>query len=198
MSVQLGVREFKAGFFNKELISRQADKGHARYQTKMGAFIRRQMKGLIRYSKKSSTPGSPPKAHKTSGFSRVKRGSDGIVKRQQQSPLRELIFFAYDPSTRSTVIGPAKFGSTKAAQVLEHGGNAVVREPILRAKATRPTSRKQASAYKRLLKDGRLTAPRRQFRQRTITVLPRPYSKRAGDEVMASDRNKAALKGVIN
>ena len=80
--------------------------------SRAGAYIRRSAKGSIRYAKGASKPGRPPHAHAS------KKGG-------KNSPLRELIFFAYDDRTASLVIGPTPFrGRAIVPRVLELGGTA--------------------------------------------------------------------------
>ena len=84
--------------------------------------MRRQAQTSIKYSTKSAAPWAPPKAHRSKGYTRTKRSAKtGLETRQSVSPLRELIFFAYDAGTRTVVIGPAQFGPNAAA-VIEKGG----------------------------------------------------------------------------
>ena len=99
-------------FFDRRTIIDRIGRAKAAVLSKAGAFIRRTAKGKIRYAQSVSKPGSPPHAHASK-----KGGKD--------SPLRELIFFAYDEQTNSVVIGPMPFrGSAIVPRVLELGGTA--------------------------------------------------------------------------
>jgi len=75
---------------------------------KFGSYVRREARQSIRVSKKKfSSPGDPPKA------------------RSASSPIRKLIFFAYDPFRKGVVIGPLIFRQAKerlTAPRLEYGG----------------------------------------------------------------------------
>src|SRR5690606_22150795 len=74
--------------------------------SKFGAFVRRGSRNSIRKRKKVSEPGKPPSSH--SGL------------------LRQSIFFVYEPSRASVVIGPVELNrGTEAPRLLEHGGRAV-------------------------------------------------------------------------
>jgi hypothetical protein len=72
--------------------------------SKFGVFVRQAARSSIRKRKRPSAPGSPPSSH------------IGTLKR--------LIFFAFDPQTKSVVIGPEALGTSVsgAPEVLEHGG----------------------------------------------------------------------------
>lgn len=173
----LSIKEFKAGFFNPKAVTNAAERLQRAALSKLGAKIRRRMQTSIRYRKKASQPGQPPSGHKSGAFTRNKT-SKGVTSRQAVSPLRELIFFAYDPSTKSVVAGPVRFAKGRAPRVLEQGGAATIRERVtpIRGKA-KP---KQADTFKRLLRDGRITRDVK-YRERTIQVRPRPFVKPAGE-----------------
>lgn len=97
-------------FFDRRAVIDRIGRAQANVLSKAGAFIRRSAKGKIRYAKGASKPGSPPHAHASQ-----KGGKD--------SPLRELLFFAYDDRTNSVVIGPTPFrGAAIVPRVLEMGG----------------------------------------------------------------------------
>jgi hypothetical protein len=107
-------------FFDRRAVIDAVGRANAAALVKAGAFIRRSAKGKIRYAKGVSKPGNPPHAHESK-----KHGKD--------SPLRELIFFAYDNATGSLVVGPTPFqGPAIAPRVLELGGTAPARKNPLR------------------------------------------------------------------
>lgn len=107
-------------FFNRPAIVDRIGHARASVLSKAGAFIRRTAKGKIRYAKSVSKPGSPPHAHASRNG-----GKD--------SPLRELIYFAYDDRTNSVVVGPMPFhGTAIVPRVLEIGGTAPSRRNSLR------------------------------------------------------------------
>ena len=116
-----GVARMRKVFFDRRAVIDRIGRANAAVLSKAGAFIRRSAKGKIRYAKSVSKPGNPPHAHES------KRGS-------KDSPLRELIFFAYDDRTNSVVIGPTPFRDTAIVpRVLELGGSAPGhRNPLLR------------------------------------------------------------------
>ena len=91
-------------FFDTEGVKKHVRDGTKSFLSKVGAFARRTMKGLIRPGKKSAKPGSPPKSH------------TGLFK--------ELIFFGYDAESQSVVVGPQFRKSQKppVPQLLNEGG----------------------------------------------------------------------------
>lgn len=104
------VVEFKRMFFDRDAVMRKADAATRRALSRFGAFVRRTAKGSIRKRKKASPPGSPPSSH------------TGLLKK--------FIFFGYDPSARSVVIGPARLnqkGQGDAPSLLEYGGRATIK-----------------------------------------------------------------------
>lgn len=99
----------KSFFFDRDAIVSKIGPAARRALAKFGAFVRRRAKSSLRYGKGVSKPGRPPIVHGT------------------KSPLRELIYFSYDPVRKSVVIGPAMGGKKNdAPDVLEHGGTAVI------------------------------------------------------------------------
>jgi hypothetical protein len=118
-------------FDSKEVVS-ATDKAARSVLSKIGAFIRREAKSSIKpggRKHKTSLPGEPP------------RSQTGLLKR--------FIFFGYDTSTQSVVVGPAKLGGVKgkdAPHTLEYGGKAAISH--------------QLSAFSN---------------KKSVTIAPRPY-----------------------
>jgi hypothetical protein len=125
LSVQ--IQGIRATFFSAELEKRVAI-GVTKSLSKCGAFVRTASKSSLRYAKKSAGPGSPPKVHRTNSFKRtsVNRKTGASITRQV-SPLKDLIYFAFDPVRESVVVGPMEFKSRKnrsykVPAILEGGG----------------------------------------------------------------------------
>ncbi|MBI5864318.1 MAG: hypothetical protein HZB38_07410 [Planctomycetes bacterium] len=93
-------------FFDKAAVVRAVDSAKRRVLSKAGAFIRTTAKHSIRTRKGPAPPGSPPHSHEGS--------------------LRRLIFFGYDRSSDSVVVGPVGFRKSTAPNVLEFGGTTLV------------------------------------------------------------------------
>lgn len=99
-------------FFDRKAVIDAVDKAKPAVLSKSGAFIRTAAKSSIRKRKKPSPPGKPPSSH------------TGLLRR---------IFFAWDPSTKTVVVGPVKTNQVffdgqsqpvtgTVPGVLEHGG----------------------------------------------------------------------------
>lgn len=94
------------GFFDRPAVEQAMDRASRRVFSRFGAFVRQIAKTSIRRRRDSAPPGSPPSSH------------TGL--------LRRFIFFFWDPSTRSVVIGPAALNQRAAAvapALLEYGGS---------------------------------------------------------------------------
>lgn len=130
--VKISVKRF---FFDKRAVIDAIGKVEASNLSKAGAFIQRRAKSLLRRRKKSAEPGKPPSVHAPSG----------------QFASLKTIFFAWDPSARTVVIGPVGLNSKpKGAQpdstvpsLHEFGGRARVvqtkrRGPSVRKVVTYP------------------------------------------------------------
>lgn len=107
----MGIREMKMHFFDRDVMD-ASDKQSKEVASKFGAFVRSDAQRSMRTAKsgKPAPPGKPPRVRK--GF------------------LKKFLFFAWDPNTRSVVIGPARFGGMtgEIPEALEDGGNVAVRK----------------------------------------------------------------------
>jgi len=101
---------YKTMFFSSKAVTSAVDRATRRVFSRFGAFVRRTARSSIRKRKKPSAPGQPPSSHK------------GLLKR--------FIFFGYDRTKKSVVIGPVRLtgaGRGKAPSLLEYGGAGTVR-----------------------------------------------------------------------
>jgi hypothetical protein len=105
-------------FFDKKAVRDNVDRGTRRVLSRFGAFVRRTARSSIRKRKKVSEPGAQPSSH------------IGLLKK--------FIYFGYDPSARSVVIGPVRLsqnGRGEAPELLEHGGTATLERRGKRVRA---------------------------------------------------------------
>lgn len=120
--------DLKRFFFDRSAVSNAIDRGTRSALSKFGAFVRRADRSSLKYGAGKSAPGRPPVVHRTAGFTKSRKSRrTGAASRQPSSPLRELVFFAYDPAGKSVVVGPALFGGSKvgggtAPRLIEEGG----------------------------------------------------------------------------
>lgn len=104
VSVTSSVKEFQDIFFDRDKVSRAVNAAVRRQLSRFGAFVRQRSRSSIRPRKAVSEPGSPP------------TNRTGL--------LRDFIFFAYEQSTQTVVIGPAKLNKPGVvASLLEYGGS---------------------------------------------------------------------------
>ena len=95
----------KSMFFDTAKVKKAVSSGTRKVLSKFGAFVRTAARHSIRKRKAVSEPGQPPSSHV------------GL--------LRKLIYFGYDPTRRSVVIGPTPLhGTAEAPPLLEYGGKA--------------------------------------------------------------------------
>jgi len=94
----------KRAFFDAPQVLAATTAAERRVLSRFGAYVRQRARTSIRSRAGTSTPGMPPFSH------------TGLLKR--------FLFFAYDTSRRSVVIGPVRLdGRTgEALPLLEHGG----------------------------------------------------------------------------
>lgn len=118
-----GVELVKGTFFDKAAVTKQLDPALKRVLSKHGAFVRRRSKSSLKYGKSTAVAGKPPIVHR-GGMTRTKvNKKTGKASSQGQSPLRELIFFGYDPVKKSVVTGPALGGPASGAPAALEGGD---------------------------------------------------------------------------
>lgn len=155
----------KTRFFDK-LLMKVVDKTTFDNLSKIGAFVRKTAKGLIRDVGKKGTPSKPGKPPKS---------RTGILK--------EFIYFAFDPRAYSVVVGPAKTNQVffngagqpvrgTVPNVLEYGGSIQVLEVWM------PRLKKWQRAD---LRSKRKLAGR-QTRLRKVKIAARPYMQPAWEK----------------
>lgn len=152
--IGLSVNQAKGLFFDRARVVSAVSKAERRVLSKFGAFVRTRARSSIRTRKKASQPGRPPSSH------------TGILK--------GYLFFAYEPSRRSVVIGPAKTNQVffrmdgtpvtgLVPEVLEYGGAIRILEVLKYGRWQRADLRSKR----------RLAGLK--TRLRTVTIAPRPY-----------------------
>jgi hypothetical protein len=102
----------KKFFFTSAAVIKDCDRKTRSVFSKFGAFVRRTAKGSIRKAKKAARPGNPPHSH------------NGLLKK--------FVFFVWDATKRSVIIGPEKLNGTEgdAPHALEHGGQSVATRTV--------------------------------------------------------------------
>jgi hypothetical protein len=94
--------KFKLQFFDRRAVIRAMGARKRAALSRIGSFVRTRAKSLIRSRKGVAKPGQPPSSH--------------------VGTLKGLIFFGYDFATQSAVVGPVRFGTGDAPNLLEFGG----------------------------------------------------------------------------
>lgn len=100
-------------FFDRDRVRKAVASARRRAYERQGALVRTIARRSIRKSKKSSAPGQPPRSH--------------------SGELRNEIYFGYDRSTETVVVGPARLNiiffdgdrqpvSGLVPEILEYGG----------------------------------------------------------------------------
>lgn len=93
-------------FFDKEKVTKALDRKTRRIFMRYGGRIRKYAQFSMRSRKGSASPGSPPHAH-------------------GEKLLKRLLFFSYEDSSKSVVIGPVLLERTKEKKIprlMEEGG----------------------------------------------------------------------------
>lgn len=118
----------KANFFDRKAIVRAVGKARSRILNEEGRMVRKEAQKSLVYRQKAAPAGSPPSAHRTRSVTRKSRSS-GRIRRRSVSLLREFLFYSFDPSSQSVVIGPVRLGNTVdpgSLEALEYGGRSSI------------------------------------------------------------------------
>jgi len=105
--MQFDLKQAKSAFFDRKAVTDAIDAGTWKVLSKFGAYVRTRAKTSMLERETSSPPGKPP--------------------RSWAGDLKRLIFFAYDPGSKSLVVGPIPFRKGEAPRLLEHGGTTTVK-----------------------------------------------------------------------
>lgn len=140
-----GASAARKWFFDSAAVLKAVAVAERRVLSRFGAFVRTRARTSLKYPSAkaaaggppASRPGRPPLVHRTVLRRKANRKT-GAVTPTRVSPLREFLYFAFDPARRAVVVGPAKVGgvSGKAPKTLEFGGHTPGRFP--KPQAARP------------------------------------------------------------
>lgn len=135
--LELTIKEAKRNFFDRATVIARVDAARRRNLLRAGASVRKHARYSIKPARrlKLSEMGDEQRERSIYFIDRAKRegrpkpklpfapSRPGDPPRSRVGLLRQFIFFAYDDSTRSVVIGPARIGGSGTAPgVLELGG----------------------------------------------------------------------------
>jgi hypothetical protein len=145
------VQSAKGNFFDADAVLKLMGRTTRKALSKYGAFVRRRAQTSIRYRDKPAAAGQPPSAHRSMTRTKTNRKT-GATKKQQVSPLRELIFFSWVPETNGVVIGPVLAPQNRRGRdgrptsgtvpsTLEEGGSITVEEVLIKGHMVRAGTR---------------------------------------------------------
>ncbi|HPU07470.1 MAG TPA: hypothetical protein PLO20_13100 [Thermogutta sp.] len=115
--LQLTIKQAKDFFFDRQAVISAVDKASRKVLTRSGALVR----GIARRSMKQVRPDAPP-------------APPGSPPRSRKGLLKRFMFYVFDPSSKTVVVGPALLPGMRRdltiPQLHEHGGEtrAVIRE----------------------------------------------------------------------
>ncbi len=136
------LRTVTRSFFDRDVVTRAMSREQKTVLSKFGAYVRQRAKSSIRKARQKSMSELTPDellvyriaaaSAKRHGRPRPKRplasSKPGEPPRSVLGYLKKFIYFAYDASAGSVVVGPALFGGAKgdAPKTLEEGGTVVI------------------------------------------------------------------------
>ncbi len=139
-------REITNGFFDRKAVADLIGSKEAGAQSKQGALVRRIARRSLRVGRRlrfTELNEEDQRAHqiKTAIWAKNGWGKPKIWQRvfskpgqppklwNDSSPLKQLLVFAFDSSTRRTLVGPARYprSPVNVPRMLEHGGGGTTR-----------------------------------------------------------------------
>lgn len=151
---------FKSLFFDRRAVESAAERGTLRALARFGAIVRRKAQTSMRYRKGASLPGQPPSAHKSKRLAALKKlgrtSNNGAL-------LRELLFFAYDPRSKSVVVGPVGFNRSPVPNLHEFGGSEAGRGRLMAVDRKKRKAKGDPVAGRLVRLKGTVRYPRRPF-----------------------------------
>ena len=174
------VANFKRLFFDQAAVVRAVDKATAAVLRRFGAIVRARARGSIRPPPAGSHTVEfrlPGHAHPVTASGPIPAAEGQPPHGESRSPLRQFLWYAYDPSARSVMIGPARLTRTRAQRLsvapeaLEYGG------PSVHAGVT----------YYRTGPRGGVHRMRGDFR---VNIRPHPFMRPAFDRTVEKDLDK--------
>lgn len=109
MPTNRGVVEVKKWFFDRQKVKRLMDRKTIQAQKRMGGLVRITAKRSMKSRKGPSAPGNPPHKH-------------------NRKQLDRLLFYSYDPKTKSVYVGPTLLQGYErkgVPKLMEKGGSRI-------------------------------------------------------------------------
>jgi hypothetical protein len=159
--VEFSIRDM---FFDRLAVQNRLDKAEQRELSRIGAFIRRGARSILRRRKRTSAAGEAPSVHS----------------KDDRASLRNILF-GYDPQIHGVVIGPVRLnqvnltdtGRVTIAALMEFGGHVNIHEEQWRNTLT------PAQWYRRDFRYSK--SERKRYRIRRANYEARPYMQPALD-----------------
>lgn len=126
--IDLRLKAAHEGFFDRDKVLKAVGKARTKIFNEFGRQVRATALASIVYSDFPSRPGRPPHAHKSRKITRTSR-STGKKRTRTVSFLKEFLYYKYDFTSESVVIGPERLATTvdpNALPALEYGGSAII------------------------------------------------------------------------
>jgi hypothetical protein len=127
LTIGFRLPQAKALFFDRAAVTSQIDPASRRVLSKFGAYVRRSARSSIRQVKKKPPAAPAADGKKRRGRPAVTTSAPGKPPLSHTGLLRDNIFFFFDRSRRSVVIGPIRLNKPGIApESLEYGGDVPV------------------------------------------------------------------------
>jgi hypothetical protein len=171
--------EIRDMFFDRLAVQNRLDKAEQRELSRIGAFIRRRARSILRRRKRTSAAGEAPSVHSKDNRASLKN-----------------ILFGYDPTIHGVVIGPVRLnqvnrtdggGRISVPSLMEFGGRLTIEQEQLKI-AIGGRTRKDGGRDRRyklhqgawFRRSGR-KVPWKRYRSHTAVYQPRPFMNPALD-----------------
>lgn len=173
--------QWKQFFFDRQAVIDAIGKGKAAALRRFGGYLATVAKRSMRYRKGASAPGQPPSAHKDANLARKKKLG---FSKHNGALLREFLYYAFDPTTESVVVGPQGFrtkgGGMTVPQLHEYGGTVPAngRLMVVKNKPGRDVKGRFVSAGERIIRlTGSIRYPKRPYMAPALKVTRGNFAK---------------------
>lgn len=162
-------------FFDSAKVTRLITVGQVRALSKIGAFVRQRARTSMRKRKGASKPNTPPSV--------------------QIGTLRNMLFFAYDPTAQTVVIGPVGLGRNIVPGLHEFGGSQTLQKTLYSIRTA--NSQRQADAYREKVKAGQIVPTPKAKRTVVASYPARSYMGPAMEKEIAAKTFDRAFAGTF-
>lgn len=166
--LKMTAKEAQGRFFDRRTVIAAIGRGAALAMGRQGAYVRAIARNSMKVRQGASPPGQPPYAH--------------------ERKIKDLLYYAFDKRSLTTVVGPVQLGKSRALETLEKGGKFAISGIINRQGEFIPLYGMTPEGRRAAQNSGKLV-------RRSFDIAARPYMKPA--LIKAKPKLKSFWKGAV-